>query len=1400
MATVMQRRFELGSLLRWIAAAFLALVLLIAVILLGLNTAPGRGFLARQIGGYTTASGISIHAAKIEGSIYGKLTILGLEVRDTQGAFLTAPRVDLDWRPFAYLHKHIDVRSVSAATLTLLRSPALKATPPSPNAPLLPDIDLSLGHLQVDALTIEPPVDGKRHILHIAGSAAIASGRAQIDADAGATAAPGVAGGDMLHLKLDAVPKDNRLLVDVKLAAPRGGLVDSYAGLGKSLAISLDGKGDWANWHGALKASAGATPLADIALTGANGQFSLHGRALPNAILAPGAATRLTSPEIDLDGTTTLGERKADVKLIAHSQAFAVEAQGGIDLADNSLHAFHVDAQLLTPGAIAPAARGRDVRLAAVLDGPFRTPTIDYRLSAATLGFNAMTIEGLAAQGRATIDATHVLVPVSATAQRVTGLNAAAGGLLIHLRADGSFAYSNGKLVTDGLKLRSDRIDATAIAIADFDKGRYTGALKGRVNDYQIDGIGRVNLQTDAHLVPGRNGGFGIAGWVRANTRKLDNASVRDFLGGNALVTANVGYSAEGVATVKDLRVTAPAFRLAGGAGSYAPNGAIAFRATGNSTAYGPIAVIASGTAAKPLVRLHADRPNLGLQLADVDATLVGNGAGGYEVKAKGGSAYGPFSADFVIGTGKGPTRLGIRSAQFAGVNISGAIAQTPAGPFAGTLALAGSGLSGQVRLGAAGKVQRGDIDLVASNAKLPGPMAVSVGAGTVHASAILYPNAPAIAADVRLTDLRYGALIVTGAQSRVRYQNGRGTVALVANGHGSVPFSIAAQAVLDPSRILVNAKGSVNGLAFRLASPATLTKQGADWQLAGATILLPQGQVKLSGRYGAHPQLHAELANLDLSIVPAAMPGLGLGGKASGTIDFAVPAANAMPVSRARIDVTGFTRTGALVISDPLDLSVLATTGAGGATVGALIRRSGTTVGRVQARLGLVGGGASWVNRLMTAPLAGGIRYAGPAELLWTLTGVAGQEVNGPIAIAADFGGRANAPTLNGVVRASQLRYENDTYGTVISNIAIDGRFSQSQFVLNSFSGKAGDGSVAAKGSASLDATQGYPIDIAATLDNARLAKSDALGATVSGRIAITNSKAAGGLIKGAINLGEVRYEIVRQGAAEVPELTGVHKKGASLQPVSVNAQGPAPSKWKLDLRVRAPDRLYVSGMGLESEWSTDMRVGGTAGAPVVVGQLQVVRGTFSFAGKRLDLDNQSKVTFDGGTLTNPTLDIRASTTVDAVTAEIDIGGRAQKPQITLTSTPSLPQDEILSRLLFGSSVTTLSPTEAVQLAAALNSLRGSGGGFSPLGKLRSVAGFDRLRVLGANPATGQGTSVAAGKYIAKNVYVEVVTDTRGFTATQLEVALSKALSVLSSTGSFGGSDVSLRYRKEYR
>ena len=81
---------------------------------------------------------------------------------------------------------------------------------------------------------------------------------------------------------------------------------------------------------------------------------------------------------------------------------------------------------------------------------------------------------------------------------------------------------------------------------------------------------------------------------------------------------------------------------------------------------------------------------------------------------------------------------------------------------------------------------------------------------------------------------------------------------------------------------------------------------------------------------------------------------------------------------------------------------------------------------------------------------------------LNWALTGIAKQDLSGPIAIGADFGGRLDRPSVNGIVRATALHYQNETYGTDLTNIAIDGAFTQSRLQLNKLTAKAGSWSAA--------------------------------------------------------------------------------------------------------------------------------------------------------------------------------------------------------------------------------------------------------------------------------------------------------------------------------------------------
>ena len=380
---------------------------------------------------------------------------------------------------------------------------------------------------------------------------------------------------------------------------------------------------------------------------------------------------------------------------------------------------------------------------------------------------------------------------------------------------------------------------------------------------------------------------------------------------------------------------------------------------------------------------------------------------------------------------------------------------------------------------------------------------------------------------------------------------------------------------------------------------------------------------------------------------------------------------------------------------------------------------------------------------------------------------------------------------------------YENQTYGTRLTDMVVNGRFTGNRLEIEQLTAKAGEGTVQAKGYVSLSQADGYPMDISATLDNARLAKSENIAARANGTLRLEKVAGQAALLSGDLRLPETRYRIVREGAASVPVLTGVRRKlptgrrrisGDGLAAVG----GSLFDLIRLDIRMRAKDQIYVKGMGLESEWQADVQLGGTTIAPRVNGEIELVRGTLDFAGRSFELE-EGRVTFPTGDAFDPALRLLASDTFDNVTVTVAVTGRASNPQVAFSSVPGLPQDEIVSRILFGDSITSLSPLQAVQLAASLNALSSGGGGLSPLGALQSAAGIDRLRVLGPDDVTGRGTALAAGQYITKDIYLEVITDARGYTATQLEISLTRALSLLSQAGGSGQTNVSIRYRKDY-
>jgi translocation and assembly module TamB len=191
-----------------------------------------------------------------------------------------------------------------------------------------------------------------------------------------------------------------------------------------------------------------------------------------------------------------------------------------------------------------------------------------------------------------------------------------------------------------------------------------------------------------------------------------------------------------------------------------------------------------------------------------------------------------------------------------------------------------------------------------------------------------------------------------------------------------------------------------------------------------------------------------------------------------------------------------------------------------------------------------------------------------------------------------------------------------------------------------------------------------------------------------------------------------------------------------------------------RLDLTVNAPGTVFVVGRGLDARLRGDLRVRGTADDPRIDGRLTLQRGVLEFLGKRLDF-RRGEITFTGGGRIDPVLDFEATVPAGDATGIVNVDGRAADPQISLTSQPPLPEDEVLSRILFGKGTGDLSTFEAVQLgqqAAELAGVLPPGSGL--VENVRRGLGIDVLNV-----ETGEegGAELTAGQFVSEGVFVGV-------------------------------------------
>jgi translocation and assembly module TamB len=588
-----------------------------------------------------------------------------------------------------------------------------------------------------------------------------------------------------------------------------------------------------------------------------------------------------------------------------------------------------------------------------------------------------------------------------------------------------------------------------------------------------------------------------------------------------------------------------------------------------------------------------------------------------------------------------------------------------------------------------------------------------------------------------------------------------------------------------------------------RLSEPAVLAF-GDGVSLDRLRLAVGGSTWQLQGRLAPSADLHASVHNLTTALLQPWLPGVQSDGGVD--VDLDLQGSFTQPTGKLRIKGHDLRARSGSVRGLP----------AGNITLTAQLQQ---TVAQVELkadageRLKLQASGQAPLSR--NAPMS--LKIGGTFDLLLInpILEASGQRVHGQATLDASIAGTPAAPEAQGSLEIHGVDVKDYPRGLHLTEI--EGRLvaSGDRIELQQLTANAAPGTISVSGSLGLGA--GYPLSLKLEAHNAKPLASDLVTANLDMDLTVVGPlhelSAAGKL---HINRADLNIPNALPPSVAVLD---VRRPGEQPPPTRKST-----IIVKLDIGVEAPRQVFVRGRGLQSELGGSLHIGGTSEEPIVSGGFDMRNGTISLAGSTLTFAS-GRVSFNGTGLKkkiDPTLDFTATSVSNGVTYTLNVGGYADAPVITLSSTPEQPQDQILARLLFGADPSQLSALQIAQIAAALATMSGVGGGLNPLTAVQRALGLDRLAISGNTTSTptavgpsAQGTStgatIEAGRYVSSRVYVGAKQFTTGTTQAQVQIDLTKSLKVQAAIGTGGatvqgvtpqndpGSSLGLSYQFEY-
>ena len=580
-------------------------------------------------------------------------------------------------------------------------------------------------------------------------------------------------------------------------------------------------------------------------------------------------------------------------------------------------------------------------------------------------------------------------------------------------------------------------------------------------------------------------------------------------------------------------------------------------------------------------------------------------------------------------------------------------------------------------------------------------------------------------------------------------------------------------------------------GRKIALAGPAAMTYGSDGVDIKNLVLRVDSGRLSLSGRAGSTLDLRATATALSLAALDLVSPGLGASGTADGEATIRGAPGDSSGDWRIRLRQVSLpqTRSNAL---PPLDIA-----GSG--------RLAG---GRTSIDATANAGGANSLHLVGSAPLsvegALDLRIDGrlDAGLANNTLSLSGRRMTGALTLALQLRGTVAKPQALGSVRLANGEFRDDQTGFRLTGITGALVANGDTIRIDRLSGATpGGGTISATGDVRLDSAAGFPGLIRVTGRHAQVVANSVVAATADLALTVSGKLAQKPTIDGRITIVSMditvpeRFSSVSAPIAGTKHVNPTPTAQARLAKIAKAnaARGRAPLfDATLNLMISAANRIFVRGRGIYAEVGGNLHVAGSARDPQVTGGFDLLRGSLALVGQRL-VFTQGQVRFHGDVI--PDLDLVAETTATDITARIAVTGPATQPTFAITSQPSLPQDEILSRILFQRPSGSLSGFQALELANAVATLSGNVDAFEGL---RKTLGVDSLDI--STSATG-GALVGATRAINDRISVGVTTGARPWdNGVNVDLDVTRHLRLQTGVDASGGSSAGVGAEWEYK